>query len=145
MHCGRAARSARQRRVTESAEGGRWKVPSKLGVELTSLTLGLDGQQVCPYSSDDLSQRHTSRGVMQAQWRNYGTRRPPSARPRNWGRGAAIGEAPARAGSRMLLTRGRPTVIYPESALTSGLYSSAAFTVAALSQLRFSKRGYGRT
>jgi len=106
-------------RVTEAQKAGRVEGTSKLGVELTGLSL-VDGQQL-PIQSQMINRTGgTSVG------RDVGAIATTTAlgaaigAGADWGRGAAIGAgAGAAAGIiGVLLTRGRPTVIYPESVLT---------------------------
>jgi hypothetical protein len=94
--------------------------PSKLGLELTGLTL-VDGLQVPLRSQMVARQGGTTPGRDQA-----GTVISTTAigaavgAMADWGRGAAIGAgAGAAAGAvAVLLTRNHPTVVYPETALT---------------------------
>src|SRR5271169_5480654 len=93
-------------RVSEAQKAGRVEGTSRLGVQLTELTLA-DGQQVPVQSQLITRSGGTSVG------REVGA-------AADWGRGAAIG---AGAGAAVgiigvLLTRGHPTIIYPESVLT---------------------------
>ncbi len=106
-------------RVVEAKKAGRVKGVSQLGVRLTDLTL-VDGQQV-PIQSNLVGQTGpTSRG------RDVGAVGSTTAlgaavgAAANGGVGAAVGAgAGAIAGTMgVLLTRGHPTVIYPESLLT---------------------------
>jgi hypothetical protein len=106
-------------RVAEAQKAGRVEGVSKLGVELTELTL-VDGQQA------------TLRSQMLGRTGNNSVARDAGAvaattatgamigAAADWGRGAAIGAgAGAAAGViGVLLTRGHATVIYPESVLT---------------------------
>jgi hypothetical protein len=106
-------------RVSEAQKAGRVEGTSRLGLELTQLTL-VDGDQV-PVPSQMVTQHgQTSQG------------RDAAAIGVTTGLGAAIGAgvnggvgAGVGAGAGLvvgvlgvLLTRGRPTVIYPESVLT---------------------------
>lgn len=105
--------------VIEAQKAGRIKGVSRLAVELTSLTL-VDGEPVPIHTSFDGQIGPTSRGRDAAGV--VGTTALGSAigAAADWGTGAAIGAgAGAVAGTLgVLLTRGRPTVIYPESELT---------------------------
>ena len=106
-------------RVTESQKAGRVEGTSRLGIELTGLTL-VDGQQVGMHSQMVARNGGTSAG------RDAGTVATTTAlgaivgASADYGRGAAIGAgAGAAAGIiGVLLTRGRPSVIYPEQVLT---------------------------
>jgi hypothetical protein len=106
-------------RVAEVDKGGRIKGLSKLGIELTELTL-VTGEQV-PVQSQLIS--HTAPGAVGRDAAAIGTTTAVGAAvgaAADFGRGAAIGAgAGAAAGIiGVLLTRGHPTVIYPESVLT---------------------------
>ena len=97
--------------------------PSRLGIELTGLTL-VDGTQV-PIRSQVVARRGgtTPAGVQAgtvAATTGIGAAVGAAA---DWGRGAAIGAgAGAAAGIiGVLLTRNHPTVVYPETALTFDL------------------------
>jgi len=106
-------------RVAEAQKAGRIKGVSRLGVQLTDLTL-VDGQQVPIETELTNLTGPTSKG------------RDASAIVTTTGMGAAVGAAAdlgpgaaigAGAGLiagtvGVLLTRGRPTIIYPESVLT---------------------------
>lgn len=106
-------------RVAEAQKAGRVKGVSRLGLRLTEVTL-VDGQQL-PIESRLLGwtgPRSEGRDVA-----GVGTSTALGAAvgaAADWGRGAAIGAgAGAVAGVvGVLLTRGRPTIIYPESVLT---------------------------
>lgn len=106
-------------RVAEAQKAGRVQGVSRLGVELTELTLA-DGQQI-PLRSQmlartgDTSIGRDAGGV--AATTATGAMIGAAA---DWGRGAAIGAgAGAAAGViGVLLTRGHATVIYPETAIT---------------------------
>jgi len=106
-------------RVTDAQKAGRVEGTSRLGIELTDLTL-VDGQTVSVQSQMIDRKGPTSEGRDAAA---VGTTTALGAiigAGADWGRGAAIGAgAGAAAGIiGVLLTRGRPTVIYPESVLT---------------------------
>jgi hypothetical protein len=106
-------------RVTEAQKAGRVQGTSRLGVQLTNLSLA-DGQTVAVQSQMINRNGPTSEG------RDLGAIAGTTAvgaaigAAADWGRGAAIGAgAGAAAGIiGVLLTRGQPTVIYPESSLT---------------------------
>ena len=106
-------------RVMEAQKAGRVEGTSRLGVELTDLTF-VDGQQASIRSQMINRTGPTSVGRDAAA---IGTTTALGAiigAGADWGRGAAIGAgAGAAAGIiGVLLTRGKPTVIYPESVLT---------------------------
>ena len=106
-------------RVVEAQKAGRVEGVSKLGVELTDLTL-VDGQQI-PLRTQMLARTGNNSGG-----RDAGAVAATTATgamigaAADWGRGAAIGAgAGAAAGViGVLVTRGRATVIYPESVMT---------------------------
>lgn len=106
-------------RVVEAQKAGRVQGVSRLGIQLTELTL-VDGQQV-PIQSQ-LNSRAGSTSVGRDAGAIAGTTALGAAvgAAADWGRGAAIGAAAgAVAGTvGVLLTRGHPTEIYPESVLT---------------------------
>ena len=106
-------------RVAEVEKGGRIKGTSRLGIELTELTL-VDGQQI-PLRSQLIS--HTPPSSIGRDATAIGTTTGIGAlagAAAAGGQAAAIGAgAGAAAGViGVLLTRGHPTVIYPESVLT---------------------------
>ena len=106
-------------RVTEAQKAGRVEGTSKLGVELTGITL-VDGQQV-PIQSQMIS--HSGPTSVGRDVGAIGTTTALGAAigaGADWGRGAAIGAGAGAAAGILgvLLTRGRPTVVYPESTLT---------------------------
>ena len=111
-------------RVTDAQKAGRVEGTSKLGVELIGLTL-VDGQQVGMQSQMVTRNGQTSVG------RDAGAVGTTTAlgaiigAGAGDGRGAAIGAgAGAAAGIiGVLLTRGRPSVIYPESLITFQMQS----------------------
>jgi hypothetical protein len=106
-------------RVTEAKKAGRVEGTSRLGVELTGLTLA-DGQQVTIQSQMINRNGQTSVGRDAAAIGGTTAIGAAIGAGAAWGRGAAIGAgAGAAAGIiGVLLTRGRPTLIYPESVLT---------------------------
>lgn len=106
-------------RVTEAQKAGRVEGTSRLGVELTQLTL-VDGEQA-PIQSQMINRNGpTSVGRDAAAIGGTTALGAIIGAGAGLGRGAAIGAgAGAAAGViGVLLTRGRPTVIYPESVLT---------------------------
>jgi len=106
-------------RVAEATKAARGQGTSRLALQLTGLTLA-DGSQVNVQSQ--LVNRNGRTDVN----RDVGTVATTTAvgaaigAAADWGRGAAIGGgAGAAAGIvGVLLTRGHPTVVYPETALT---------------------------
>jgi hypothetical protein len=116
-------------RVAEAVKAGRAKGTSRLGIELTDLSL-VDGQQL-PLRSQLLARDGgTSAG------RDAGAVAATTATgaaigaAADWGRGAAIGAgAGAAAGIvGVLLTRGRPTEVYPETLLTFRIEAPVTFS-----------------
>jgi len=106
-------------RVAEVEKAGRVKGVSRLAVQLTDLTL-VDGQQV-PVETELTSLKGpTSKGRDAAAIAGTTAMGAAVGGAADWGVGAAIGAgAGAVAGTvGVLLTRGRATVIYPESILT---------------------------
>jgi len=106
-------------RVADAQKAGRVKGVSRLAVQLTDLTL-VDGQQV-PIETELTSLTGpTSKGRDAGAIVGSGAMGAAVGAAADMGVGAAIGAgAGALAGTvGVLLTRGRPTVIYPESMLT---------------------------
>jgi hypothetical protein len=106
-------------RVAEAKKSGRVSGVSRLGLQLTSLTLA-DGSQAAIQSQLVTRDGRTNVGSDVAA---VGTTTAVGAAigaAADWGRGAAIGAgAGAAAGIiGVLLTRGHETVVYPETALT---------------------------
>ena len=106
-------------RVVEAQKAGRVQGVSKLGIQLTDLTL-VDGQQL-PIQTQLISRSgSTSVGRDAAVIGGTTALGAATGAAAAWGRGAAIG---AGAGAvvgivGVLLTRGNPTVLYPEQLLT---------------------------
>jgi hypothetical protein len=106
-------------RVVEAQKAGRVSGVSRLKVQLTDLTL-VDGQQL------PIQSQMVTRSGPTSEGRDAGAIAGTTAlgavigAGADWGRGAAIGAgAGAAAGIiGVLLTRGAPTVVYPESVLT---------------------------
>jgi hypothetical protein len=106
-------------RVTEAVKAGRAQGTSRLGIQLTSISLA-DGTQANVHSQMVTRNGSTDVG------RDVGAVATTTAvgaaigAAADWGRGAAIGAgAGAAAGViGVLLTRGHPTEIYPETAMT---------------------------
>src|SRR5216683_1914939 len=106
-------------KVKDVRKAGRVKGTSELGVELTDITI-VDGRQLPILTELRKGSGGTSHGQDAA---TIGTTTGVGAligAAADWGRGAAIGAgAGAAAGiGAVLLTRGRPTVLYPEEQLT---------------------------
>ena len=116
-------------RVVEARKAGLVKGVSRLALELTDLTLA-DGQQV-PIRTQ-LSGRNGPTSVGRDAAAVAGTTAAGAAigAAADWGRGAAIGAgAGAIAGTLgVLLTRGYPTVVTPESLLTFRLEAPVAIS-----------------
>jgi hypothetical protein len=115
-------------RVTEAVKAGRIEGVARLGVQLTDLTL-VDGQQIPIHSS--LINRSGPTSVGRDAGAIAGTTALGAAvgAAADWGRGAAIG---AGAGAAVgiigvLVTRGHPSVLYPEQTLTFRI--EAPFTI----------------
>jgi hypothetical protein len=106
-------------RVAEATKAGRIEGTSRLAIQLTDLTL-VDGQQV------PIQSQFASRAGGTSFGRDAGAIAGTTAlgaavgAAADWGTGAAIGAGAGAAASviGVLLTRGRPSVIYPESELT---------------------------
>lgn len=105
--------------VTEAQKAGRVEGTSRLGVQVTDVTLA-DGQTV-PIQSQMIA-RNGPTSVGRDVGAVAGTTALGAAIGAgvDWGRGAAIGAGAGAAAGLLgvLLTRGHPTVIYPESVLT---------------------------
>ena len=106
-------------RVAEAQKAGHIEGTARLGIQLTELTL-VDGQQLPLQSA--LVSRQGSTSVGQDAGTIAGTTGLGAAigAAAGWGKGAAIGAgAGAAAGIiGVLVTRGHPSVIYPEQILT---------------------------
>lgn len=106
-------------RVVEAKKAGRVEGVSHLGIQLTDITL-VDGQNV-PIQSQLVS-RNGSTSVGRDVAAVGGTTALGAAvgASADWGRGAAIGAGAGAAAGLIgvLLTRGHPTVVYPEQMLT---------------------------
>lgn len=106
-------------RVSEAKKAGMVEGTSRLGVQLTDITLA-DGQNI-PVNTALISRTGpTSVGRDAAAIGGTTALGAAAGAAADWGRGAAIGAgAGAAAGIiGVLLTRGRPTIIYPEQVLT---------------------------
>jgi len=106
-------------RVVEAQKAGRVSGVSRLKLQLTDLTL-VDGQQLPIQSSMVNRTGRTSEGRDAGAIAGTTALGAVIGAGADWGRGAAIGAgAGAAAGIvGVLLTRGAPTVVYPESVLT---------------------------
>jgi hypothetical protein len=116
-------------RVVEAKKAGRVKGVSRLSVQLTDLTL-VDGQQVPIKTQLASMTAGTSNGRDAAAIGTTTVTGAAIGAAADWGTGAAIGAgAGALAGViGVLVTRGRPTVIYPETLLTFRLAAPASFS-----------------
>jgi len=105
--------------VKSVKKAGRVKGVSELGVELTDLTI-VDGQQAPILTELWKGSGGTSHGADAATIAGGTALGAIIGSAADWGRGAAIGAgAGAAAGiGAVLLTRGRPTILEPESQLT---------------------------
>jgi hypothetical protein len=116
-------------RVAEAQKAGRVSGVSRLGLELTDLTL-VDGQQF-PIKTQLVS-RNGNTSVGRDVGAVAGTTALGAAvgAAADWGRGAAIGAgAGAAAGIvGVLLTRGQPTIVHPEQMLTFRIETPVAFS-----------------
>jgi hypothetical protein len=106
-------------RVVETEKAGRVKGVSRLGVELTDLSVA-DGRQVHIRTQLISRSGPTSQGRDAAAVAGTTGMGAAIGAAADWGRGAAIGAGVGAAAGAIgvLLTRGRETVIYPESVLT---------------------------
>lgn len=144
-------------KVRSVQKAGRVKGTSQLGVELTDLTLA-DGQQAPVFTELWRASGGTSHGADAAVIGGGTALGAIIGSAADWGRGAAIGAgAGAAAGiGAVLLTRGRPTVVPPESELSFRLtdpvkvdttHSQAAFVPPSQSDFGRGRpplrRGYG--
>ena len=105
-------------RVAQAQKAGRVSGVSRLGVELTELTL-VDGQQIPIHTTLVGRKGDTSVGRDAAAIGGTTALGAAAGAAADWGRGAAIG---AGAGAfvgivGVLLTRGQPTIIHPEQVL----------------------------
>ncbi len=116
-------------RITDAKKAGYVEGTSRLGVELTGLTL-VDGQQVSIQSQMINHNGPTSVGRDAAAIGGTTALGAAIGASADWGRGAAIGAgAGAAAGIiGVLLTRGHPTVIGPESAMTFQIAAPVTFS-----------------
>ena len=105
--------------VVEAKKAGRVSGVSRLGITLTSLTL-VDGQTVPIQSQLLVREGPTSVGRDAAGIAAATGVGAVIGAAADWGTGAAIGAAAGAAAGTIgvLLTRGHPTVVYPETPLT---------------------------
>jgi hypothetical protein len=118
-------------RVAEARKAGRVEGTSRLGLQITGLTLA-DGTQANVQSSLVNRNGSTSVGNDVA---TVGTTTAVGAAigaAADWGRGAAIGAGAGAAAGLVgvLLSRGRPTVVYPETVLTFRIDTPVAVNTA---------------
>ena len=113
-------------RVVDAQKAGRVEGVSKLSVQLTDLTAA-DGQQLPVQSQLIRWHGPTSAGTDVAAVGGTTALGAAIGAAADWGRGAAIGAAAGAAVglAGILLTRGHPTVIAPESVLTFQLQAPA--------------------
>ncbi len=106
-------------RVEEAQKAGRVQGVSRLAVQLTDLSL-VDGQQLPLKTQFVGASGPTSQGRDAAAIATTTGMGAAIGAAADWGRGAAIGAGVGAVASTIgvLLTRGRETVIYPESVLT---------------------------
>ena len=116
-------------RVAVARKAGRVKGVSQLGVELTNLVL-VDGQQLPIRTQLEQSSAGTSKGRDATAIGTTTGLGAAIGAAANGGQGAAIGAgAGAAAGiAGVLLTRGRPTIIPPETVLTFQLEAPITFS-----------------
>jgi hypothetical protein len=118
-------------RVVEAKKAGRVEGVSRLAIELTELTLA-DGQQV-PIQSQMITRTGpTSVGRDASAIAGTTTLGAAVGAAAGRGVGAAIGAGAGAAAGMLgvLLTRGRPTLIYPESLLTFRIQAPVTVTTA---------------
>jgi hypothetical protein len=111
-------------RVADAKKAGRVEGTSRLALQLTGLTL-VDGTQANIQSQMMQRNGQTSVGTDAAAVATTTGMGAAIGAAADWGRGAAIGAGAGAAAGLVgvLLTRGRPTVVYPESLLTFRLDS----------------------
>lgn len=133
--------------VEAAEKAGRVKGVSQLGIELTDMTM-VDGQSRPILTELWKGSGGTSHGADAATIGGTTALGAAIGSVADWGRGAAIGAgAGAAAGiGAVLLTRGRPTVIPPETLLTFRIVDPVKIdtTQAAQAFVPVSQRDYGR-
>jgi hypothetical protein len=117
--------------VTEAQKAGRVEGTSRLAVQLTELTLA-DGQQVSIQSQMINRNGPTSVGRDTVAVGGTTALGAIIGAGAGGGQGAAIGAGAGAAAGILgvLLTRGRPTVIYPESVMTFQIQAPVTFSTA---------------
>lgn len=117
--------------VSEAQKAGRVQGTSRLGLQLTQLTLA-DGEQEEVHSQMVTRNGRTSTGRDAAAIGGTTAVGAAIGAGAGWGTGAAIGAgAGAAIGAiGVMLTRGQPTVIYPETVLTFQITSAADISTA---------------
>jgi len=122
-------------RVAEAEKAGRVKGVSRLTVQLTDLTL-VDGQQVPIKTALANLTGPTSKARDAGAIAGTTAMGAAIGAAADWGPGAAIGAGAGLIVSTVgvLLTRGRPTVIYPESVLTFRLSEPVTISTGAAPQ-----------
>jgi hypothetical protein len=121
--------------VVEAKKAGRVKGVSHLQIALNSLTLA-DGQQV-PVESELVSiNGNTSNGRDAAAIGTTTVLGAAIGAAADWGPGAAIGAGAGLVASTIgvLVTRGHPTIVYPEARLTFRLAKPVTFSTATAPQ-----------
>jgi len=105
--------------ITEAKKAGHVEGTSRLGLKLTDMTT-VDGQKVNLQTSMMARAGNTSAGRDAAAIGGTTAVGAAIGAAAGWGRGAAIGAGAGAAAGILgvLLTRGQPTIIYPETALT---------------------------
>jgi hypothetical protein len=105
--------------VTEATKAGHVQGTSRLGLKLTDMTI-VDGQKVNLQTAMMARTGDTSVGRDAAAIGGTTALGAAVGAAADWGRGAAIGAGAGAAAGILgvLLTRGHPTVVYPESVLT---------------------------
>jgi len=123
-------------KVKDVRKAGRIKGTSELGVELTDITV-VDGRQLPILTELWKGSGGTSHGQDAATIATTTGVGALIGAAADWGRGAAIGAgAGAAAGiGAVLLTRGRPTVLYPEEQLSFRLVDPSRLTLPKASRL----------
>ncbi len=122
-------------RVVEAKKAGRIEGVARLRVQLTDLTL-VDGQQI-PIQSQLISRSGpTSVGRDAAAIAGTTGLGAAIGAGADWGRGAAIGAGAGLAVGTLgvLLTRGRPSIIYPEQVLTFRIEAPVTISTTAAPQ-----------
>jgi len=105
--------------ITEAKKAGHVEGTSRLGLKLTDMTT-VDGQKINLQTSMMARAGNTSVGRDAAAIGGTTALGAAVGAAAGWGRGAAIGAGAGAAAGILgvLLTRGQPTIIYPETALT---------------------------